>query len=36
MIFVAMFEVSYGKDAMRFNVHMLLHAVQFVKMSGPL
>jgi len=31
-----MFEVLYGKDAMRFNVHMLLYAVQSVKMSAPL
>jgi len=26
MIFIAMFEALYGKNAMRFNVYMLLHA----------
>jgi len=36
MIFVALFEVQYGKESMRFNVHMLLHAVQSVRKSGPL
>lgn len=36
MIFVALFEVLYGKESMRFNVHMLLHAVQSVRKSGPL
>ncbi|XP_029157325.1 uncharacterized protein LOC114929811 [Nylanderia fulva] len=36
MIFVALFEVLYGKESMRFNVHLLLHAVQSVRKCGPL
>jgi len=37
MIFIVMFEALYGKDAMRFNVYMLLHAVQMsMKMSDSL
>jgi len=36
MKFVALFEVLYGAESMRFNVHMLLHVVQSVRMSGPL
>ncbi|CAG5100659.1 Protein of unknown function, partial [Cotesia congregata] len=26
----------FGETAMRFNVHLLLHAVEFVRKSGPL
>jgi len=36
MIFVVMFKVLYGKDAIQFNARMLLHAAQSVKMSCPL
>jgi len=36
MKFVALFEVLYSAESMRFNVHMLLHVVQSVRMSGPL
>lgn len=36
MIFVALFEVLYGKESMRFNVHLLLHAVQSVRKCRPL
>jgi len=35
MKLVALFEVLYA-ESMRFNVHMLLHVVQSVRMSGPL
>lgn len=34
--FVAETEILYGKSAMTFNIHSLLHVVQSVRMSGPL
>lgn len=36
MKFVAIFQCLYGVNAMRYNVHSLLHAVQSVRESGPL
>ena len=36
MIFVANFQMLYGIEKMTFNVHILLHAVHSVRMSGPL
>lgn len=35
LVFVANFQTLYGVSKMTYNVHILLHAVESVRMSGP-